>query len=65
MGNPDTHRQATLGGNGLVERSVTLMAALYRDLGAKSIIAVVSYPDNKASRALVEAFGFVHIGLRV
>ena len=39
-----------------------LMAVLYGDVGAKSIIAVVD-PDNKASRALVEAFGFVHVGV--
>ena len=39
-----------------------VMSALYRDLGAKSVIAVVD-PNNKASRALVEAFGFMHIGV--
>jgi [ribosomal protein S5]-alanine N-acetyltransferase len=39
-----------------------LMTALYRDLGAQSIVAVV-HPDNKASRALVEASEFVRIGV--
>jgi RimJ/RimL family protein N-acetyltransferase len=39
------------------------MTALYRDLGAKFLIAVVD-PDNRASRALVEAFGFAQIGVK-
>jgi L-amino acid N-acyltransferase YncA len=38
------------------------MTALYRDLGAKAIIPVVD-PDNKASRSLVGAFGFVNVGV--
>lgn len=40
-----------------------LMAALYRDLSAKAIIAVID-PDNKASRALVQSYGFGQIGVK-
>jgi [ribosomal protein S5]-alanine N-acetyltransferase len=38
-----------------------LMTAAYDSLGAHSIMAVID-PNNAASRALVEAFGFINVG---
>jgi ribosomal-protein-alanine N-acetyltransferase len=38
-----------------------LMTAAYGTLGTRSIIAIVD-PDNAASRALVEDFGFIRVG---